>query len=83
MSKYNHDIYRRSFARLLNKAIKRGGNSPQNAMIWLENRYKLFVVLMFTRYRVETTDAYMDVREHLAKRISGQSSEPSNNNEAN
>ena len=72
MPSYNHDVYSRKFARLLNKAIKRGSGDPVRALNWLDNKYKPFIALLFSRQRVESTDAYLDVREHILKRIEAQ-----------
>ena len=72
MSSYDHDAYSRKFARLLNKAMKRGAGDPHKALNWLDNNYRPFFALLFTRQRLESTDAFLDVREHILKRIEGQ-----------
>lgn len=72
MPSYNHDVYSRKFARLLNKAIKHGSGDPVKALNWLDKKYKPFFALLFSRQRVESTDAYLDVREHILKRIEAQ-----------
>lgn len=72
MADYNRERYERTFARLLNRALKRGGNDPQKALRWLDRRHRWLSALLFTRHRLETTDAYMDVREHLMQRIEAQ-----------
>lgn len=69
MTSYNRDVYSRTFARLLNKAMKRGKGDPEKALAWLDRHYKPLIALLFTRHRLESTDAYMDVREHVLKRI--------------
>jgi hypothetical protein len=68
---YNKSIYSRSFARLLNKALNKGGGDPRRALAWLERKYHPILAMLFTRHRLEQTDAYMDVREHLQKRAEG------------
>jgi len=72
MPNYDHDAYSRKFARLINRAMKRGEGDPSKALDWLDKRYKPFFALLFTQQRLETTDAYLDVREHILKRIEGQ-----------
>jgi hypothetical protein len=69
---YDHESYSRNFARLLNTALKRGGGDPRAAMTWLNRKYKPLLVLLFSRNKLETIDAYMDVREHITKRIEGE-----------
>ena len=69
MPTYDHDLYSRKFARLLNTAIKRGSGDPVKALNWLDKKYKAYIVLIFSRRRVENTDAFLDVREHILKRI--------------
>lgn len=71
MNSYNRDIYSRTFARLLNKAMKRGEGDPREALNWLDKRYKAILGFLFTRHRLESVDAYLDVREHILKRIEG------------
>jgi hypothetical protein len=66
---YNRDVYSQRFARLLNKALKRGKQDPRLALDWLENKYRLLPALLLTRHRLETTDAYLDVREHILNRM--------------
>ncbi len=72
MNSYNHDIYSTTFARLLNKAMMRGAGDPRRALDWLDKRYKAIFAFLFTRHRLEKVDAYLDVREHILKRIEGQ-----------
>jgi hypothetical protein len=69
MTNYDHDAYSKYFARLLNKAMKRGQGDPQKALHWLEKRYKALWRIVLTKKRLERADAYLDVREHVAKRI--------------
>ncbi len=69
MSQYNRDVYSRTFARLLNRALKKGEGDASKALEWLDHRYKLIWNLLFTRHKAEISDAYMDVREHIVKRI--------------
>lgn len=71
MPDYDKRIYSRSFARLLNKALDRGGGDPHRALAWLERKYNPVLTMLFSRHRLEQTDAYMDVREHLQKRADG------------
>ena len=71
MPAYDKEIYSRNFARLLNRAMKRGGGDPRQALLWLDKKYKPLLALLFTRHRLEMSDAYMDVREHIRKRIEG------------
>jgi len=66
---YDRDIYSRHFARLLNQALKSGGGDPQQALDWLQSKYHLTLTLLFSRHRLEISDAFMDVREHIVKRI--------------
>ena len=73
MTDYDQDAYSRYFARLLNKAMKRGQGDPQKALYWLEKRYRPLLGIAFTRKRLERADAFLDVREHVAKRIELQS----------
>ena len=68
-SSYDRDVYSRYFARLLNHALKQGGGDSQAALRWLDQRYRLVLALFFSRHRREMSDAYMDVREHIVKRI--------------
>ena len=71
MPAYNKEIYSRNFARLLNRAMRRGAGDPHQALLWLDKKYKPLLALLFTRHRLEMSDAYMDVREHIRKRIEG------------
>lgn len=71
MPAYDKDVYSRSFARLLNKALKKGGGDPAQALHWLDTRYKPLFAMLFSRHKLERTDAYMDVREHIVKRLAG------------
>ena len=68
MSNYHRDVYEKSFARLLNKALQKGANNPKLALQWLDRPYRLPLILLSTAYRVEKTDALIDVREHLKNR---------------
>ncbi len=69
MTGYHRDVYERTFARLLNKALKKGKNDSERALVWLDKRYHLLFAMLMTRDRIETVDAYMDVREHLEQRL--------------
>lgn len=66
---YDREIYQRNFARLLNRALKNGGGDPIQALEWLDRKQKPLWKALFGRHRAEMSDAYMDVREHLVKRI--------------
>jgi hypothetical protein len=66
---YDRDLYSRKFARLLNDAMQKGQGDPHKALAWLDQKYKVLFALMFTRHKLETSDAYLDVREHIRKRI--------------
>jgi hypothetical protein len=76
MKAYNKEIYSQKFARLLNRAMKQGAGDPQKALTWLDKNYKPLVALFFTRHKLETSDAYMDVREHIVERIRNDGSQP-------
>ena len=69
MSAYDHEIYQRNFARLLNRALKSGVGDPTKALEWLDHKYKPIWMMLFSRHRAEMTDAFLDVREHMVKRI--------------
>ncbi len=69
MSGYDREIYQRNFARLLNRALKVGGGDAAKALEWLDHKYKPLWTVLFSRHRAEMSDAYMDVREHIVKRI--------------
>ncbi len=69
MSRYDREVYSREFARLLNRALKQGGGDASQALAWLEGRYHLPLVLLFSGHRMELSDAYLDVREHILKRM--------------
>ena len=75
MPSYDKDVYSRNFARLLNKAMKKGASDPAQALHWLETKYNPFLAMLFTRHRLEMSDAYMDVREHITKRVRGKAAE--------
>jgi hypothetical protein len=75
MPAYDKEIYSQKFARLLNRAMKQGRGDPQKALDWLDKRYKPIFALLLTRRKLETSDAYMDVREHIVNRIEGNDSE--------
>ncbi len=66
---YNREVYGRHFARLLNQALKKGGGDAHSALLWLEKKYRLLGIVLFSRHKLEISDAYMDVREHIVKRI--------------
>lgn len=72
MPTYDREVYSRSFARLLDEAMHKGAGDPRRALAWLERKYKLALALALTRHKLETSDAYMDVREHILKRIEEQ-----------
>lgn len=69
MPAYDRDLYSSKFARLLNQAMQKGQGDPHRALAWLDQKYKVLFALLFTRHKMETSDAYMDVREHIVKRI--------------
>ena len=69
MPAYDRDVYSRHFARLLNKALKKGGGDPAQALAWLDTKYRLLLALLFSRHKLEMADAFMDAREHIIKRI--------------
>ena len=75
MTTYDRDFYSRSFARLINKALKKGNGDPEKALYWLEKRYNPLLALLFSRHRMELADAYLDAREHISKRILGTTQE--------
>lgn len=66
---YDREVYQRSFARLLNRALKAGEGDPSRALEWLDRKNKPLWTAIFGRHRAEMSDAYMDVREHILKRI--------------
>ena len=68
MSNYHRDVYEKTFARLLNKALRIGANDPLLALKWINKSYRLAFMLIMTQHRVETIDALIDVREHLNNR---------------
>jgi hypothetical protein len=69
MPAYDRELYSSRFARLLNEAMQKGKGNPRKALRWLDRKYKLLFALLFTRHKMEISDAYMDVREHILKRI--------------
>jgi hypothetical protein len=69
MSTYDCEIYQRNFARLLNRALKKGNGDAAKALEWLDRKYMPIWKVLFSRHRAEMSDAYMDVREHIVKRI--------------
>lgn len=75
MPAYDRDVYSRSFARLLNKALKKGSGDPTQALAWLDTKYKPLFALFLSRHKLERTDAYLDVREHIVKRIEATTSD--------
>ncbi len=66
---YDRDVYSRNFARLLNRALKKGQGDASRALEWLDHNYKPFWHFLFGKHKAEMSDAYMDVREHIVKRI--------------
>lgn len=80
MPAYDKEIYSQKFARLLNRAMKQGDGDPQKALHWLDKKYKPLFALFFTRHKLETSDAYMDVREHVVNRIEASDSEENETN---
>lgn len=66
---YDREVYQRNFARLLNRALKVSGGDAAKALEWLDRKYKPLWTVLFSRHRAEVSDAYMDVREHIVKRI--------------
>lgn len=68
---YDREVYSRHFARLLNRALKKGNGDADQALIWLEKKYRPVLAVLLSRHRLEVSDAYMDVREHILKRIEG------------
>jgi hypothetical protein len=73
MPAYDREYYSRTFARLLNTAMQKGQGDARQALAWLDKRYKPLLALLFTRHKLETSDAYMDAREHITKRIENES----------
>lgn len=71
MAPYDREIYSQQFARLLNRALQKGKGDPRLALVWLDKKYKLLFSLALTRHKLEVSDAYMDVREHMIKRVEG------------
>ncbi len=69
MSGYDRDLYSQTFARLLNRALKKGGGDAAKALEWLDRNYKPFWHVLFGKHKAEMSDAYMDVREHIVKRM--------------
>jgi hypothetical protein len=65
---YDREIYSYHFARLLNRALKKGAGDAQQALAWLHKSYPLIRTLLWSGHRLEITDAFMDVREHLINR---------------
>ena len=66
---YDRQVYSRHFARLLNRALKMGAGDAQAALHWLEKRHRPVLTVLLSRHKLEVSDAYMDVREHILKRI--------------
>ena len=66
---YDHDFYSRNFARLLNRAMNKGAGDATKALEWLDRKYKPFWNILLSKHKAEMSDAYMDVREHIVKRI--------------
>lgn len=64
---YDKETYSRLFAQLLERAMQK--RSQRAGLRWLERKYRLPLALLFTRHKLELADAYMDVREHILKRI--------------
>jgi hypothetical protein len=71
MSIYDKDFYQRNFARLLNKALKASNSDAAAALRWLDAHYKPLWTILFNKHKAEMTDAYLDVRDHLLKRVDG------------
>jgi hypothetical protein len=69
MSVYDQEVYQRNFARLLNRAIKAGQGDATMALMWLDSHYRPIWTILFSKHKAEMTDAYLDAREHLIKRI--------------
>jgi len=69
MSNYDRSVYENAFASLLDLSLKKGGNDPVRALKWLNRPLRYFFAVMRSRHRLETTDAFLDVREHLEKRM--------------
>lgn len=69
MSNYHRLTYERTFARLLDRSLAKGKNDPTKALEWLNRPFRYALAVTFTVHRLETTDAFLDVREHLSKRI--------------
>jgi hypothetical protein len=69
MQSYDREIYSRQFARLLNKALKAGQGDAQAALTWLENSNRPMLTMLFDKHPLEMTDAYLDAREHLQRRL--------------
>jgi hypothetical protein len=69
MARYDRELYSRNFARLLNRALKIGGGDAVKALEWLDRKYKPLWAVLFSKHRAEMSDAYMDVREHIVKRM--------------
>lgn len=66
---YDRPVYERTFARLLDRSLAKGKNDPAKALKWLNRPFRYALAVTFTVHRLETTDAFLDVREHLSKRI--------------
>lgn len=69
MVRYDREVYSREFARLLNRALKQGQGDANQALAWLQAKYHLPLVLLFSPNRLELSDAFLDVREHILMRI--------------
>jgi hypothetical protein len=69
MVSYDREKYSRQFARLLNKALKAGQGDAQAALAWLEKSNRPLLTLFFDKHPLEATDAYLDAREHLQRRL--------------
>ena len=69
MDSYDRSIYETTFASLLDQSLRKGSNDPERALKWLNRPMRYFFALLRTSNRLEVTDAFLDVREHLTKRI--------------
>jgi hypothetical protein len=69
MKSYNRSEYESAFAQLLERSLAKGKNDPGKALKWLNRPFRYSLAIIFNSNRLETTDAFLDVREHLEKRI--------------
>lgn len=75
MQSYDRKIYSRQFARLLNKALKTGEGDAQAALSWLEKSNRPILTMLLDKHALEKTDAYLDAREHLERRLTEKEAE--------